>query len=507
MVARVANQYKFIFLNILLYFPSSGSLPSRDGVVTDNLFTTGEILGMKKLLSSEETIWSFAGTETSDETSAVTSCHSWSSQPTPSSFMKLSAWSKLANICLNVSGWRATPDRFCSVLATEGEINIKTNHICSKQLACKLTLNNTDNCFVAVIFLVEEWNRNSYGELVVYDKGEILKAVHPKPGRLVIFPARLEHIIKPPAIDYSGRLYAMKVYLSVLDKRRQIPHELSKDDNHVFQQKLWPSFKLLSKANDLSKEDVQVDVKKFITRNFTTRDGRSIVVFDDLIPVKDLNALMHTVRSSGYTDDAASKNSEDNVQWIMAFEVEEFVQTLMWQLFSQIVTAVTGKQGYYPYDIGCNNIQSSDTPTIHRDCAPHENEFTLLVYLNENWTKNHHGETVFFTDMEGSEVIFAVRPKYGRVTIFHGTIPHSARPPPLTFAGARFSFAVKMSPSKEIADKKALTLDLDVLYELLATLQGAEERKLRNIIRDINDGKVDQETIQNILAEYERRLL
>ena len=73
--------------------------------------------------------------------------------------------------------------------------------------------------------------------------------------------------------------------------------------------------------------------------------------------------------------------------------------------------------------------------------------------------------------------------------------------------GARFSFAVKMSPTKEIADKKALILDLEVLYELLETLQGAEERKLRNIMRDINDGKVDQETIQNILAEYERRLL
>ena len=128
-------------------------------------------------------------------------------------------------------------------------------------------------------------------------------------------------------------------------------------------------------------------------------------------------------------------DSTDQVQWIMAFEIDDFVQTSLWNVVSQIVTFVSGKEGYFPYDIGCNNIQATDTTTIHIDSEFNESEFTLLIYLNEDWTANHHGETVFFDDMEGNEVIFAVRPRYGRVAIFHGSIPHSARPPPLLMEG------------------------------------------------------------------------
>ena len=404
-------------------------------MVKDSLFTADEIQGMKSLISHEEAIWRFqqrkesnidlADTDTRSETSPANSCYLWSTNPTSASFMGSSAWRKLTET-LQSSNLNAQGD--CSILAIEGQINIKASHMCSR----RPSVNNSDiNSFIAVIFLVENWKRNSYGELVVYDKGEILKAVHPKPGRLVIFPAVQEHVIKPPAIDMSGRLYVIKLHISTSGENGPIS-TVPKKQIYPFEQQ--PSFKLLSKA-DANTPREKVDIKQFITRNFTTTDGRRIVVLDDILPAKEVDALMHTVMSSGYSDNAAGVDSTDNVQWIMAFEVDEFVRTSMWQLVSQIVTTVSGKEGYYPYDIGCNNIQRADSTTIHRDCNLDENEFTLLIYLNKNWTENLHGETVFFSDMEGSEVIFAVRPKYGRVSIFHGTIPHSARPPPLTFAG------------------------------------------------------------------------
>lgn len=73
-------------------------------------------------------------------------------------------------------------------------------------------------------------------------------------------------------------------------------------------------------------------------------------------------------------------------------------------------------------------------------------------------------------------------------------------------SGARYSFAVKMSPSKEIAERKSTAMDLHVLYEVLATLHGAEAEKLTNIIQDIKDGKVDRETMERVLREYEAML-
>ena len=399
----------------------------------DNLFTTSEIWDMKSLLSQEETVWSFQPNEPNNigpGTSSAKSCYFWSANLASPTFMRSAAWRKLSDTFSSHSrtkgDWR--------IQAMEGQINIKASHACSEQSS----LNGNDvNSYIGVIFLVHNWQRNGYGELVVYEGGEILKAVYPKRGRLVILPTSLEFVIKPPAIDMTERLYLMKIQVSQSDEKRQSETKeqsadtVSTTGNHYFEH--YPSFKLLAKTGTTPSK--KLDIKQFISRNFTTSDGRCVIVLDNILPARELDALRQTVVSSGYNDNAAGMDSTDNVQWIMAFEVDDFVQTSLWQLISQIVTFVSGKEGYYPYDIGCNNIQSVDSTTIHTDCAAHENELTLLIYLNQNWTENHHGETVFLSDMEGNEVIFAVRPKYGRVAIFHGTIPHSARPPPLTYEG------------------------------------------------------------------------
>ena len=410
---------------------------SNDVLVKDNIFTTNEISGMKSLLSQGETVWTFKSNEQSNmdpdsraEILPAKSCYCWSANLTSHTFSRSLPWKKLSHEFS--SHFRTQGD--WKILEIEGQINIKAKYSCTKLFSSNVS------SYIAVIFLVESWRRNGYGELVVYKGGEILKAVYPKKGRVVIFPASLEHVLKPPAIDLSERLYLMKIHLSLFDQKRQSDTESSEQSadsssvSYPFEH-FADSFKLLHKADTASGE--KLDIKKFITRNFTTSGGRSVIVLDNILPTRELDALTYTVLNSGYNDNPADENSGDFVQWIMAFEVEDFVQTSLWQLVSQIVTTVSGKEGYYPYDIGCNNIQSIDTTIIHTDCAHYEDEYTLLIYLNQNWTENHHGETVFMSDMDGNEVIFAVRPRYGRIAIFHGTIPHSARPPPLTYEGKK----------------------------------------------------------------------
>ena len=429
----------YLFLLCHLFRSSlSGSPVSEDVLVRDNIFSTNEIWDMKSLLSQEQTVWTFKSNEKTDmdpdslaEILPAKSCYCWSAILISHTFLRLSAWKKLSQALSSHFRTQGTGD--WKVLEIEGQINIKAKHSCTRRLSSNVS------SYVAVIFLVENWRKNAYGELVVYKEGEIVKAVYPKRGRAVIFPASLEHVLKPPAIDLSERLYLMKIHLLLSDQRRQSHTESSEQSAHSssmtnsYPFEHFPSFKLLHKTDTTPSETL--DIKKFITRNFTTSDGRSVIVLDNILPSKELDALTYTVVNSGYNDNAADANSADSVQWIMAFEVEDFVQTSLWQLVSQIVTTVSGKEGYYPYDIGCNNIQNIDTTTIHMDCAHYEDEYTLLIYLNQNWTENHHGETVFLSDMDGNEVIFAVRPRYGRIAIFHGAIPHSARPPPLTYGG------------------------------------------------------------------------
>ena len=100
-------------------------------------------------------------------------------------------------------------------------------------------------------------------------------------------------------------------------------------------------------------------------------------------------------------------------------------------------SSISNETGWFPYDVALNIIRSVDYTRIHKDCDDNENELTLLIYLNPNYSVNDHGETVFLEEIPQStpislgnevyELIAAVRFRYGRFCIFNGGIPHSAR--------------------------------------------------------------------------------
>ena len=91
-------------------------------------------------------------------------------------------------------------------------------------------------------------------------------------------------------------------------------------------------------------------------------------------------------------------------------------------VFFQTLKHITGRDKWFPYDISCNLIRSADHTRIHQDCEPHEDEWTYLIYLTPNWTKNDYGETAFYETMTNdNEIITEVRPKYGRAVVFQGT--------------------------------------------------------------------------------------
>lgn len=54
--------------------------------------------------------------------------------------------------------------------------------------------------FTALYYANYEWNHNWSGETVFYNeaKDEILRAVYPRPGRIVVFDARIPHVAREP---------------------------------------------------------------------------------------------------------------------------------------------------------------------------------------------------------------------------------------------------------------------------------------------------------------------
>ncbi len=69
-----------------------------------------------------------------------------------------------------------------------------------------------------------------------------------------------------------------------------------------------------------------------------------------------------------------------------------------------------------------NLIRSADHTRIHLDTSSDtDKEWTFLVYLNPNWTRNDYGETAFFErNSDDTEIVAEVRPRYGRAVIFQG---------------------------------------------------------------------------------------
>lgn len=89
----------------------------------------------------------------------------------------------------------------------------------------------------------------------------------------------------------------------------------------------------------------------------------------------------------------------------------------------QTLKHISGRDKWFPYDVSCNLIRSADHTRIHQDCEPHEDEWTYLIYLTPNWTKNDYGETAFYETMtHDNEIITEVRPKYGRAVVFQGKV-------------------------------------------------------------------------------------
>lgn len=82
-----------------------------------------------------------------------------------------------------------------------------------------------------------------------------------------------------------------------------------------------------------------------------------------------------------------------------------------------------------------------DSP-IHRDNKANEKGFTLVVFCNDHWATSWGGELVFY-DHQKENIIKAVLPKPGRIVIFNGHVPHSARSPSAGCDRLRMTLAFK----------------------------------------------------------------
>ena len=469
-------------------FPLSG--PEAKRIVTvDNLFPD-DVLEALYTLCSHYSAWVYRDNvtvSTPDYDSFASGTLRWMAYLDP-------------GYMLNTQLWRTFLDMLKAVYGNVEYYPIRINSFQIRRLDATQVIRECESesrsdsqpDILMTLYLNKKWMKNDYGELVLLNEttGEVAVSTVPSYGRLVVWECDIPYLYKPPSISYKQGQYGLAIRVSqsgdLFDHAKSFYHEMQRRRREG-EKVDFP----LTVQHGLHISLNTDDVASYKTRVFHDSAGRQIVIYDNLFSLEEINRLrtdlVKLYSSFLYQPyDEGAFEDNDNVQWIIPSTVEDFVRSPLWKVWQNVVADVTGYTDWYPYDVSINVIRGAEHTRIHQDCEEWEEEYTLLLYLNPEFdTPDSHGETAFFEEIplptgkkrrlgdEVYEMVTAVRPRFGRLVIFNGIIPHSARPPNVHVTVTRYTFAVKVMRTERVALSKAL-------QEQLEGEQESENRQLLN---------------------------
>lgn len=181
----------------------------------------------------------------------------------------------------------------------------------------------------------------------------------------------------------------------------------------------------------------------------TTSDGRKIHVFDNLLDYKAQYYFYRYIKNLSYkcnNVDLAVTASDTRLKLRSDITPEQEEVDMKFFDTIQSKTCLELIENYKIHSMYVNLGIPTDCHQLHTDIAgsltaPNEC-LSLLYYANCDWNINWGGETLFYSnDLHNIEYTSIFKP--GRIIIFDGAIPHSARPQSVSASQHRFTLACK----------------------------------------------------------------
>jgi len=192
---------------------------------------------------------------------------------------------------------------------------------------------------------------------------------------------------------------------------------------------------------------------------FNSKDNYQIRVFDNFISYNDVSELyLHCSRGLGFMD-----NNHDNPwsrttpkQICAIYPPSEQNQTVPHTIVHNLVASKILNSKQFSFfekthkvlSISLNKSSFGTSDLVHVD-SNEKNNYTILAYVNPEWSVDWGGETLFY-DSNVQEIVKATIPKPGRVVIFDSTRPHSARPPQIHCQYPRCILAIKLVKKENV---------------------------------------------------------
>lgn len=180
----------------------------------------------------------------------------------------------------------------------------------------------------------------------------------------------------------------------------------------------------------------------------TTSDGRNIHVFDNVLDHKAQYYFYRYIKNLSYKCNNVDSATDNNTGFIKFRSDITPEQESDMNFFNAIQSAkcLDLIKDYKIHSMYVNLGIPTDYHRLHTDIAGSLTKvdecLTLLYYVNCEWNINWGGETLFYNnDLSSIEYTSFFKP--GRIILFDGSIPHSARPQSFSSNQYRFTLACK----------------------------------------------------------------
>lgn len=163
----------------------------------------------------------------------------------------------------------------------------------------------------------------------------------------------------------------------------------------------------------------------------TTKTGKKIRVWDDLVPYSNMTEILYLLRNEQYPLVPQSDTVLEDFGGKYGFGKTILEKSFLKDLINNIggvdvFQLVTYLQRCDPINTWINLYTGHDVARYHTDNvynSSDEDYVTLLYYANIKWDINWDGGTIFRSDnLEDIEFVSDYKP--GRLVLFDSTIPH-----------------------------------------------------------------------------------
>nr|XP_026694880.1 uncharacterized protein LOC100186758 isoform X2 [Ciona intestinalis] len=199
---------------------------------------------------------------------------------------------------------------------------------------------------------------------------------------------------------------------------------------------------------------------EFITSHlqaeYTSKTGRKVYVFDNVIPYSLLSATRQYFSMDDHwrfvqfdehiKDPNAKYDNGNGVPWkswqdptlMSATRIGHILKAMVDTVSANVTSMkppLTIDQGFKMTEIYSGIVRRGDQTLVHSDtpapnCTSVVNGYSTVTYTNTLWRKNSYGEMLFYEDnLEELDIFAAVSARFGRVIVWDSAIQYITRPP------------------------------------------------------------------------------